>query len=48
MESRLTVTEPEQLEIDMEMELVIEPLFVNEDGDEVVTFAFAPKGRSRP
>ena len=27
----------------MEMELVIEPLFVNEDGDEVVTFAFAPK-----
>ena len=44
VESRLTVAEPEQLEIDMEMELVIEPLFVNEAGDEVVTFAFAPKG----
>ena len=48
VESRLTVAEPEQLEIGMEMELVIEPLFVNEDGNEVVTFAFAPKeGGSR-
>ncbi len=50
VESRLTVAEPEQLEIDMVMELVIEPLFVNDDGDEVVTFAFAPraKGRRQP
>lgn len=46
VESRLTVADPEQLEIDMEMEMVIEPLFVNEDGDDVVTFAFAPKGDS--
>ena len=42
VESRLTVADPEQLEIDMEMEMVIEPLFRNDDGHEVVTFAFAP------
>ena len=46
VESRLTVAEPEQLEIDMEMEMVIEPLCVNQDGDEVVTFAFAPRARA--
>jgi uncharacterized OB-fold protein len=46
VESRLTVAEPEQLEMDMEMELVLEPLFVNDAGDEVVTFAFAPTGGS--
>ena len=42
VESRLTVADPEALEIGMDMELVIDPLYRNDDGDEVVTFAFAP------
>ena len=45
VESRLTVSEPDDLVIGMEMETVIDPLFVDADGDEVVTFAFAPTGR---
>ena len=44
VESRLTVSEPEQLEIGMEMELVLVPLTTDEDGNEVVTYAFAPIG----
>ncbi len=42
VESRLTVSDPARLEIGMEVEMVVDPLFVNADGDEVVTFAFAP------
>jgi uncharacterized OB-fold protein len=42
VESRLTVADPDQLQIGMEMELVLIPLTTNDDGDEVVTFAFAP------
>lgn len=45
VESRLTVAEPSELEIGMEMELVIDPLYTNDNGDEVVTFAFAPTHR---
>jgi len=44
VESRLTVSDPEHLNIGMELELVVDPLFVNDDGDEVVTFAFGPVG----
>lgn len=44
LESRLTVADPADLDFDMEVELVLDPLFVNDDGDEVVTFAFAPVG----
>ncbi len=44
VESRLTVNDPDHLAIGMEMETVIDPLYVNDDGDEVVTFAFAPVG----
>ncbi len=44
VETRLTVSDPEQIEIGMAMELEIIPLYVNEDGDEVMTFAFAPTG----
>ena len=44
VESRLTVADPDELSIGMELELVIDPLYLNEDGDEVVTFAFAPIG----
>ncbi len=42
VESRLTLADPEQLEIGMPMELTLVPLYTNDDGDEVVTFAFAP------
>jgi uncharacterized protein len=46
VETRLTVSDPSQLQIGMEMELVIEPLTTDDDGNEVVTFAFAPVGAS--
>jgi uncharacterized OB-fold protein len=36
------VSDPEQLKIGMEMELVIEPLCIDDDGNQVVTYAFAP------
>lgn len=42
VETRLTVADPEKLKIGMEMELVIIPLTIDADGNEVVTFAFAP------
>ena len=44
VEARLTEADPAKLEIGMEMELVIVPLNVDDDGNEVVTFAFAPVG----
>jgi uncharacterized OB-fold protein len=40
VESRLLV-DRRDIHIDMEVELVIEPLYQNEAGEEVVTFAFA-------
>ena len=42
VESRLTESDPRRLHIGMEMELVIAPFRVNDAGDEVMTFAFAP------
>ncbi len=42
VESRLTIADPDFLDIGMELELVLEPLYVNENGEQVVTFAFAP------
>ena len=42
VESRLTVAEPSELKIGMELELVLDPLYVNDSGEQVVTFAFAP------
>lgn len=42
VETRLTVADPEQLEIGMTMELVVMPFGTNEAGEEIVTFAFAP------
>ncbi len=42
VEARLTVADPDKLEIGMELEMVLVPLYINDDGDEVVTFAFAP------
>jgi uncharacterized OB-fold protein len=46
VESRLTASDPSQLSIGMAMKMVIVPLAVDENGDEVVTFAFAPVGAS--
>ncbi len=45
VESRLTVADPDVLHTGMEMELVLVPFHTNDDGDEVVTFAFAPVSR---
>lgn len=42
VEGRLTLNDPEQIEIGMEMEMVLEVLGTDEEGNELVTFAFAP------
>ena len=42
VEARLTEADPQRLSIGMEMEMVIIPLAIDEDGNEVVTFAFRP------
>jgi uncharacterized protein len=42
VEGRLTEADPERLRIGMEVELVIVPFRVDDDGTEVMTFAFAP------
>ncbi|MEY4371389.1 MAG: hypothetical protein RL219_158 [Actinomycetota bacterium] len=42
VEARLTEADPAKLKIGMEMELVFIPLKVDEDGNEIITFAFKP------
>ena len=42
VESRLTESDPEQLEIGMAMRLVLHTLCRDDDGNDVVTYAFAP------
>ncbi len=42
VETRLTIADADELEIGMELELVIEPLFIDDNGNQVVTFAFGP------
>ena len=42
VEGRLTESDVTKLRIDMEVELVIVPFRVDDDGTEVMTFAFAP------
>jgi uncharacterized OB-fold protein len=42
VESRLTEHDPDRLNIGMELELVIVPFTTDDDGHEVLTFAFAP------
>jgi uncharacterized OB-fold protein len=44
VEGRLTEADPEVLTPGMEMELVLVPFRTDDDGDEVVTFAFRPVG----
>jgi uncharacterized OB-fold protein len=42
VEARLTESDPERLDFGMPVELRIVPFYVDEAGDEIVTFAFAP------
>ena len=42
VETRLTVADPDVLAPGMEMELVLVPFRTDDDGNEVVTFAFRP------
>ena len=42
VETRLTEADPKALVTGMEMELVLFPLRTDEEGNEVVTFAFQP------
>lgn len=42
VETRLTESDPSRLRIGMEMELVVVPLAADSEGNEIVTFAFAP------
>jgi uncharacterized OB-fold protein len=42
VESRLTESDPAKLDFDMEVELQIVPFYVDADGTEIITFAFAP------
>ena len=45
VESRLTEHDPSKLHIGMEMELRIVPFGTDDDGNELVNFAFAPADR---
>jgi uncharacterized OB-fold protein len=44
VESRLTECDPRKLDFGMEVVLRIVPFYVDNDGDEIMTFAFAPVG----
>jgi uncharacterized OB-fold protein len=46
VEARLTENDPAKLHIGLEVELEVIPFYTEEDGTEVVTFAFAPLGAS--
>jgi uncharacterized OB-fold protein len=40
--TRITESDPSKLEFGMEMQLVVAPLHTDDDGTQVVTYAFAP------
>ena len=42
VETRLTESDPDRLQAGMEMELIVVPFRTDDDGNEVVTFAFRP------
>jgi uncharacterized protein len=42
VEARLTESDPAKLDFDMPVELAIIPFYVDDDGTEILTFAFAP------
>ena len=47
VEARLTEHDPTKLRFGMDVEFVMVPFFVDEDGTEVVTWAFAPVQNTR-
>ena len=47
VEARLTEADPDRLATGMEMELVVVPFRTDDEGNEVVTFAFRPVGGER-
>jgi uncharacterized OB-fold protein len=42
VEARLTESDPAKLDFGMEVELEVVPFYVDGNGDEIMTFAFAP------
>jgi uncharacterized OB-fold protein len=44
VEARLTESDPSRLDFDMPVELSIVPFYVDDDGVEIMTFAFTPVG----
>jgi uncharacterized OB-fold protein len=44
VESRLTESDPRRLDFGMEVVLRIVPFYIDNDGNEIITFAFAPVG----
>jgi uncharacterized OB-fold protein len=46
VEARLTESDPTKLIIGMDMHLVLDPLCIDEDGNQVVTYAFAPTAKN--
>jgi uncharacterized OB-fold protein len=44
VEARLTEADPSRLDFGMEVELAIVPFRVDDDGTEVMTYAFRPVG----
>lgn len=48
VESRLSTADPQRLRIGMEMELAIEPMHIDANGNEVVCFCFQPVEEQQP
>lgn len=46
VEGRLTENDPQKLEFGMAVELTMVPFTTDEEGNEIITFAFAPAGRT--
>jgi uncharacterized OB-fold protein len=47
VEAKLTESDPAKLRFGMDVELAVVPFYVDDDGDEIMTFAFAPAGAAR-
>lgn len=46
VEGRLTESDPATLDFGMDVELAIVPFYTDEEGNEIMTFAFAPTGEA--
>ena len=46
VEGRLTENDPAELEFGMPVELTMVPLTTDENGEDIMTFAFRPTGRT--